>query len=137
MDMRMCVVCGRGFDFDKGGLASDAGYVVCGARCAKKGAAARGHCYAIHDATDAIVDTDASKERVVRRIGLKVATSRVEVVLRSQLRPGARCHVGTSVKWRYVKRRWWDPRTWSLRWKTIVAEHDRAEQTAIIPAPHI
>lgn len=63
-DMQECAVCGGRFDFDEGGLASDAGYVVCSGKCAKSAASLKGRAYAIHDATDAIVDTNATAKEL-------------------------------------------------------------------------
>ena len=61
MDKQICRVCGLEFDFDAGGLGSvrnGEDFLVCGARCAKQAAEAAGNAYAIHDKTDAIVDTN-------------------------------------------------------------------------------
>lgn len=61
MDLQTCSNCGREFDFDKEGLGSDHGGYVCSPECAKGLAAKRGLHYAIHDETDAIVDSDVTK----------------------------------------------------------------------------
>lgn len=58
MDMRKCDVCGKKFDFDKEGLGCG-NIVVCSSTCAKKSAKSRGNAYAIHNKSDAIVDTNA------------------------------------------------------------------------------
>ena len=60
MDQQTCKNCGKTFDFDKGGFGSSMGGHVCSAECGKKSAAKSGRCYAVHDETDAIVDTDVA-----------------------------------------------------------------------------
>ena len=62
MDMQTCGACKTRFDFDAGGLATvrnGKDFHVCSAECAKHAAQAKGNYYAIHDDTDAIVDSDA------------------------------------------------------------------------------
>ena len=59
MDIRKCKECGKRFDFDKGGLESSFGGVVCGIDCAKRSARKNKRSYAIHNKRDEIIDTDA------------------------------------------------------------------------------
>lgn len=73
MDKQKCDVCGKAFDFDAGGFGIGVeefrmhdgrpqgrirDVLVCSKTCAKKSAASRGSKYAIHDDTDAIVETN-------------------------------------------------------------------------------
>lgn len=60
MDMQICRVCKKRFDFDTEGLgtvlADGQDFLTCGPRCAKQGATSRGNYYAIHDEDDRIVE---------------------------------------------------------------------------------
>lgn len=58
MDIRVCAVCKKEFDFDTGGLESPSA-IVCGTDCAIVSAGSRGKKYAIHDESDAIVKTNS------------------------------------------------------------------------------
>lgn len=58
MDMQRCSVCGKRFDFEKGGLESSKGWHACGSECAKSLAKKRGNYYAIHNKEDDTVDSN-------------------------------------------------------------------------------
>ena len=57
MDMQICSVCKKEFDFDEEGLGCGK-VVVCGSVCAKISAASRGNACAIHDKEDNIIETN-------------------------------------------------------------------------------
>ena len=67
MNRKKCEMCGEVFDFDTGGFGVErpsGEAFVCSETCAKRSAYRQGKKYAIHDKTDAIVETNASPQEL-------------------------------------------------------------------------